>query len=210
MGFVWELLHLSIVVPIICVKGYKWKGGNASLSFLAILLGYTLSTTAGVWSLNPLYQRVMRIQEDPIFPETRLPQMMAGGVFFENHRHLLDMLARCVCSARTLDHPDDWMRFLWSLDSWEYLTASSFILPRHIRSWPHLLWQETPLCVLLWQPLFALFETQVFRNIGTQCAGALIGGNSVLLLPSPCIFYYIWGKTSHQVEICIQPRRIIR
>lgn len=41
-----------------------------------------------------------------------------------------------------------------------------------------------------------LFETQMLHIIATQCAGALIGGNNVLLLPSPCISYYILGQDS--------------
>lgn len=206
-GFVYGLMYLSMTaIPIIFRDGYGWKGGNFSLPFLSLFLGCVISSVLGIIIFGRLYGKLLQKSGQAMLPEARLPQMMAGGISFS-----IGIFLICWPGA----YPDKvhWIVpcvggvfFGFGFLS-VFTTVIVYVIECYLATAASAMAANTFMRSVM-AASFPLFDTQMFRNLGTQWAGTLIGCLSLLLLPAPLLFYkygsYIRSKSQfayHQSKL---------
>lgn len=190
-GLVYGILYLCLeAVPLIFQELYQWKGGNVYLPYLAMLVGSIAVCATNFFVFEPIYVRKLKELSVPVLPEQRMPLMILSGFFFPIGIFLL-----CWSGAYTVF----WFvpcigifcigfgivgifmaAFNYIIDSYLMLAASGIAANTFVRSGMG--------------AAFPLFAAIMFRNLGTQWAGTLLGCLAAVLVPVPILFYKFGKK----------------
>lgn len=196
-GFVYGLLYAMLSTVPIIFENYGFKGGNLMLPYIALFLGCGLSTVVSVIFFEPKFLRDLKKSGMPVCPEARLPPMMFGAIIFD-----IGIFLMCWTGAypKNAEHPNGchWIlpciggAFLgfglisiflpilaYLIDTYLALAASAMSANSSLRS--------------IMGAAFPIFSPLMFRGMGIQWAGLLVGCVGLLLTPVPFIFYK-WGE----------------
>lgn len=196
-GFVYGLLYAMLSAVPIIFEAYGFKGGNLMLPYLALFIGCGLSTAVGIIFFEPKFLRDLKKSGMAVCPEARLPPMMLGAIMFD-----IGIFWMCWTGAypKNDEHPNGchWIlpciggAFLgfglisiflpivaYLLDSYLALAASAMSAKTFLRS--------------AMGAAFPIFSSLMFKGMGIQWAGLLIGCVGLGLTPVSFIFFK-WGE----------------
>lgn len=200
-GFVYGLLYMNLSAVPIIFSGYGWKGGVVMLPYIALFLGCVVACILVGFVFEPIYLKKVMASKYPVLPEERLPPMMLGSVVF-----CVGIFWMCWTGA----YPEHvhWLApafgggffglgflllFLpiinYILDSYLMLAASAMAANTFLRS--------------AMGAAFPLFSVQMFRNLGIQWAGTLIGCLAAVMVPVPFLFYVFGARIRQRSKYAI-------
>nr|UJH94430.1 Flu1 [Starmerella bombicola] len=195
-GFIYGILYLCLSAVPLIFTDYGWPGGNVYLPYLAMFIGTLIVIFCNIFYFEVLYNKRLKSSGSKVLPEERLPLMMCAGVMFTIGIFLLTWsgaykvfwFVPCLgCSFIGFGLIGIFLAaFNYIIDSYLMLAASALAANAFTRA--------AMACA------FPLFATQMFRNLGTQWAGTLLGCLAVLLAPVPFCFYF-FGKTIRQKSV---------
>ncbi|SSD61215.1 probable Polyamine transporter 1 [Saccharomycodes ludwigii] len=193
-SFVYGILYLLLeAYPIVFVEGYGFLK-NGELPYIALIIGILFAALYIIYMERDYIRKVKANSGKPV-PEARLLPMMFAGVVFPigilwfcwtgNYHHKIHFMCPTVAGSfigfglMGIFLPS----FNYIIDSYLFLAASAIAGNTFMRS-----------CFGAAFPLFAGF---MFRNMGTNWAGLLLGLFAAALAPVPFLFYR-YGKKLRQ------------
>ncbi|MCJ1255707.1 hypothetical protein MMC24_003524 [Lignoscripta atroalba] len=186
MSFIYGLLYLFLTAyPIVFQQIHGMNGGVGGLPYFGMILGQLI---AGLYIAltQPSYNRKLEANNNVPIPEWRLPPVIIGGVSFAcglfwfawsgykaDIHWIVPTLSGIMTGFGLL------AIFLQSLnyivDAYLMFAASAIAGNTFLRS--------------LAGAVFPLFSQYMFRAMGVNWAGTLLGCVAVVLVPIPIIFY---------------------
>lgn len=187
-GFIYGILYLCLeAVPYIFQHHYHYKNSIAYLPYLGMFIGAILVVIVNLIFFDPLTENLIRKSGKTNFPESRLPLMMMCGIVFP-----IGIFMMCWTGAYHVH----WMAptvgaallgfgligifqaiLIYIIDAYLLVAASAIAANTFVRSGM--------------AGAFPLFAIQMFRNLGTQWAGTLLGCLAILLAPAPFVFFWL-------------------
>lgn len=190
MSFIYGLLYLFLTAyPIVFQEIHGMSGGIGGLPYFGMIAGMLC---AGIYIVltNPSYNRKLAANNDVPIPEWRLPPVMIGGVAFaiglfwfgwSGYRADIHWIAPTLSGLMT--GFGLLCIFLQSLnylvDAYLMFAASAIAANTFLRS--------------LAGAGFPLFSQYMFKALGVNWAGTLLGCVALVLVPIPVCFY-IYGR----------------
>ncbi|KAK9345419.1 major facilitator superfamily domain-containing protein [Lipomyces starkeyi] len=190
-AFIYGILYLLLeAYPIIFVQGYGMSASVGELPYIGMIVGQLIGCGI-VLSFEPLTIRAIKANGNKSVPETRLLPTIVGGILFPigmfwltwsgaYHDHvpwIVPTLAGLFIGAGIV------LIFLtlltYLIESYMMFAASAMAVNTFLRSG--------------FGAGFPLFADALFRNLGVQWAGTLLGCVGVVLMPVPVLFF-IYGK----------------
>lgn len=188
-GFVYAILYLCLeAVPYIFETHYHWKGSIPYLPYLGMLTGSIIVIAVNLIFFDPLTADLIRKSGQDIYPESRLPLMMMCGVVFPigiflmcwsgaYHVHwIVPTIGAALLGFGLIGIFLACLTYI--IDCYLLVAASAIAANTFIRS--------------SMAGAFPLFALAMFKNLGTQWAGTLLGCLAVVLAPAPYVFFF-WG-----------------
>ncbi|EDN94282.1 hypothetical protein SS1G_10155 [Sclerotinia sclerotiorum 1980 UF-70] len=190
MAFIYGLLYLFLTAyPIVFQQIHGFTGGVGGLPYFGMIIGMII---AGIYvaSTQPSYNRKLAANNGIPIPEWRLPPVIAGGVSFAaglfwfgwsgykaDIHWIVPTLSGLLTGFGLL------AIFLQSLnylvDAYLMFAASAIAANTFLRS--------------LAGAGFPLFSQYMFKALGINWAGTLLGCVALVLVPIPVCFY-IYGE----------------
>lgn len=196
-GLVYGILYLCLdAVPLIFgagsdrSPGYGWSGGNSFLPYLAMFVGAILIIALDIVYFEPYYNKKLVQSGKNVVPEERLPLMMLSGFAFPmgifllcwsgNYRvfWFVPILGLVLIGFGIMGIFIACFNYI--IDAYLVLAASGIAANTFLRSGMG--------------AAFPLFAAIMFKNLGTEWAGTLLGCLASLLVPVPFLFYYFGQK----------------
>ncbi|CAG8958175.1 hypothetical protein HYFRA_00000527 [Hymenoscyphus fraxineus] len=194
MSFIYGLLYLFLTAyPIVFQQIHGMKPGVSGLPYFGMIIGMLI---AGVYIIltQPSYNRKLLANNNVVIPEWRLPPVIAGGISFtigvfwfgwsgykESIHWIVPTLSGLFTGFGLL------AIFLQSLnyivDAYLMFAASAIAANTFLRS--------------LAGAGFPLFSSYMFKGLGVNYAGTLLGCVAAVLVPIPVVFY-IYGARIRQ------------
>ncbi|PRT52695.1 Polyamine transporter 1 [Wickerhamiella sorbophila] len=195
-GFVYGILYMFLEgVPLIFAQ-YHWPDQLISLPYMAVFVGSAITCAANILYFDRLFRKRLAKTDLSIVPEYRLPLMIFGGVIFPiglfwmcwtgayaPHVHWIAPLLGLTATGiglMAIFNPI----FSYIVDTYRFRAASAIAANTFIRS--------------AMGASFPLFANAMFKNLGIQWAGTLLGCLAVLLAPIPVLFY----RHGHRIRAC--------
>lgn len=195
-GFIYGILYLCLSAVPLIFTNYGWRGGNVFLPYLGMFIGTLLVIFCNIFFFEVLYNNRLKQSGAKVLPEERLPLMMCAGIVFTLGIFLLTWsgaykvfwFVPCLgCVLVGFGLIGIFLAaFNYIIECYLMLAASALAANAFLRA--------AMACA------FPLFATQMFRNLGTQWAGTLLGCLAALLTPVPFCFYF-FGKQIRQNSI---------
>lgn len=190
-AFIYGILYLLLEAYPIIFTGYGFKGGITELPYLSLIVGMIIAGLSLIFIFEPYYDRKLAENGGKIVPEARLLPMVTGGIAFPigifwftwtgNYPHTVHWAAPTVSGIFTgygllaIFLP----AINYLIDAYLLFAASALAGNTFMRS--------------SFGAAFPLFATAMFKNMGINWAGTLIGCVAVVLAPVP-ICFWIFGK----------------
>ncbi|GMM52913.1 spermine transporter [Starmerella bacillaris] len=190
-GFVYAILYLCLeALPFIFEHYYHWDKSFPYLPYLGMLTGSIIVIVINLLFFDPLTASLIEKSGMDIYPESRLPLMMMCGIVFP-----IGIFLMCWSGAYHVQWivPTIGAALLgfgligiflscltYIIDCYLLVAASAIAANTFIRS--------------SMAGAFPLFALAMFRNLGAQWAGTLLGCLAVLLAPAPYVFFF-YGPT---------------
>ncbi|ESZ92633.1 putative MFS multidrug transporter [Sclerotinia borealis F-4128] len=191
MAFIYGLLYLFLTAyPIVFQQIHGFTGGVGGLPYFGMIIGMLI---AGVYVVltQPSYNRKLAANNGIPIPEWRLPPVIAGGVSFAaglfwfgwsgyraDIHWIVPTLSGLLTGFGLL------AIFLQSLnylvDAYLMFAASAIAANTFLRS--------------LAGAGFPLFSQYMFKSLGVNWAGTLLGCVALVLVPIPVCFYIYGAK----------------
>ncbi|KAK9323702.1 major facilitator superfamily domain-containing protein [Lipomyces orientalis] len=190
-AFIYGMLYLLLeAYPIIFVEGYRMSASVGELPYIGMVIGQLLGCGV-VLSFEPMTLRAIKANNNRPVPEMRLLPTIIGGIVFPigmfwltwsgaypEHVHwIVPTLAGLFIGSGII------LIFLtlltYLIESYMIFAASAMAANTFLRS--------------AFAAGFPLAAGAMFRNLGVQWAGTLLGCVGILLMPVPVLFY-IYGK----------------
>lgn len=192
VGYVYGIQYGSLQMYPLIFEGYGFKKGTIYLPFLGLFLGTVLAACANTFFFEPRFVRLMKKHQKIKLPEARIPPMILGAICFPigifwvcwpgAYPKQVHWIVPCVGSLFI-----SFGIFEIFLESVNYVTdvytgfaASANASLAFVRA--------------AMAASFPLFVTQMFKNLGIQWAGTLLGCLGILALPFP-FFFYRFGES---------------
>lgn len=185
-GFIYGILYLCLAaVPFIFTTYYGWSGGNVYLPYIAMFIGSILLNISGIIYFEPRYLRARKRAQLSVVPEERLRMMMMGGFSFSGGIFWL-----CWSGAYAVHWivPCIGLGFLGFGLQGIFLSAMNYIIDSYTSMAASAL-SANMLVRSGMGAAFPLFADIMFRNLGAQWAGTLLGCLAALMIPMPFVFY---------------------
>lgn len=190
-SFVYGILYLMLeAYPIVFVQGYGFLK-NGELPYIALIIGMLINAIFSIYMEKDYIRRLEQNNGKPV-PEARLIPMMVSGIIFPigilwfcwsgNYYDRVHFMVPTVAGSFIgfgligIFLPC----FNYIIDSYLFLAASAIAGNTFMRS----------AC----GASFPLFAGYMFRNLGTNWAGLLLGLFAIVMIPVPFLFYK-FGKT---------------
>nr|UJH94603.1 MFS.13 [Starmerella bombicola] len=190
-GFIYGILYLCLeAVPYIFQHHYHYKHSVAYLPYLGMFSGAVIVVAVNIIFFDPITEILIKRSGHSNFPESRLPLMMMCGIVFP-----IGIFMMCWTGAYHVH----WMAptvgaallgfgligifqaiLIYIIDTYLLVAASAIAANTFVRSGM--------------AGAFPLFALQMFRNLGTQWAGTLLGCLASILAPAPFFFFW-YGPT---------------
>ncbi|OAL70804.1 MFS multidrug transporter [Trichophyton violaceum] len=187
LAFIYGLLYLFLTAyPIVFQQIHGFNKGVGGLPYFGMIIGQLIGGASIILS-QPWYIRKLEANGGVTVPEWRLPHVMAGGVSFsvglfwfgwtgyKADIHWMVPTASGVFTGFGL-----LVIFLQSLnyiiDAYLLFAASAIAANTLLRS--------------LAGAVFPLFASYMFKGLGINWAGTLLGCFSAVLCPIPVVFYF--------------------
>jgi DHA1 family multidrug resistance protein-like MFS transporter len=194
-AFIYGMIYLFLeAYPIVFAEGYGMKPGVAELPYFGLVIGQFFGGFFCIWS-EKAYNRKMKESGGKIIPENRLPPMIVGSFAFPigllwfcwsgNYPDKVHWMVPTVSGLFTgfglitIFNPS--MNYI--IDAYLVFAASAMAANSVLRS--------------TFGAVFPLFATFMFKNMGTNWAGLLLGLFAVVLIACPLAFAK-WGKQLRQ------------
>lgn len=209
IGFIYGIQYLCLgVVPFI-FENYGWKGGNAYLPYIGVLLGNFAIGTINVFVFDSYYHRGLVARRQKMWPEGRLPAMVCTSVSLPVGIFLL------TWSGNYQVHwivPTIGLFFIGVGLSGMYMGGFNYIVETYLSVSASAMAANTFMrsgmgCA------FPLFAVIMFENLGTNWAGTVLGCLAAFFAPVPIIFFLFghkirrWSKNTvkdEDVELAIE------
>lgn len=192
-AFIYGILYLCLEsYPIIFgPEGYNFPANLIQMPYISLAVGMVIAMFLNLFVFEPMYKKALAKNNGKPVPEARLPPMIVGAIVFP-----IGILWLCWTGAYfdTVPWPAPAVAGLfigYGLLS-IFLPAINYIIDAYLVFAASALAANT-LLRSAFGAVFPLFATQMFRNLGTQWAGLLIGLIGIVLMPVPVLFY-IFGK----------------
>ena len=190
MAFIYGLLYLFLTAyPIVFQQIHRMSPGVGGLPYFGIIIGMVIAGTY-VALTQPSYNRKLTANNGVPVPEWRLPPVIAGGISFSiglfwfgwtGYRKDIHWIAPTLSGLLT--GFGLLAIFLQSLnylvDAYLMFAASAIAANTFLRS--------------LAAAGFPLFAQYMFKGIGVNWSGTLLGCVAMCLVPIP-ICFYIYGE----------------
>jgi len=190
MAFIYGLLYLFLTAyPLVFQGVHHMNLGVGGLPFFGMITGQLLAGLV-IFLRQPAYQRKLAKNNDVPVPEWRLPEVIAGGVFFaigifwfgwtgykQDVHWIVPTLSGICIGFGLLSIFLQALNYL--VDAYLMFAASAIAANTFLRS----------LC----GAVFPLFAQQMFTGMGIQWAATLLGCIAVLLIPVP-VWFYLRGQ----------------
>ncbi|KAK9329386.1 major facilitator superfamily domain-containing protein [Lipomyces starkeyi] len=190
-AFIYGILYLLLeAYPIIFVQGYGMSASVGELPYIGMIVGQLIGCGI-VLSFEPITIRAIKANGNKPVPEMRLLPTIVGGILFpigmfwltwsgayhDNVPWIVPTLAGLFIGAGIV------LIFLtlltYLIESYMMFAASAMAANTFLRSG--------------FGAGFPLFADALFRNLGVQWAGTLLGCVGIVLMPVPVLFF-IYGK----------------
>jgi len=185
-AFIYGILYLFLEAYPIVFEEYRGiKPTLATLPFIGLIIGVCVGAGI-VLAFEPLYNRKLKANGGMPVPEQRLLPMMVGAVLFpcglfffawsgeySDVNWIAPTLSGILTGAGILTIFLQALNYL--IDAYLMVAASAIAANTLLRS--------------LFGAGFPLFATQMFRKLGVNWAGSLLGFLAVAFLPIPFLFY---------------------
>ena len=185
-SFVYGILYLLLeAYPIVFIEGYHFYA-NGELPYIALIIGMIFAAIVNIFMERDYVKRVVANNGKPV-PEARLFPLMIGGVIFPigifwfcwtaNYHDSVHWIVPTIAGSfigyglMAIFLPC----FNYIIDSYLFLAASAIAGNTFMRS--------------SFGAAFPLFAGYMFRNMGTNWAGLLIGLFATAMTPVPFLFY---------------------
>lgn len=191
-GFIYGILYLCLEAVPFIFTGYHFKGAILYLPYIALLTGAILVCTVNLFVHEPMYAKALVKYNKPVLPEQRLYLMCISGVVFTVGVFLM-------CWSGAYPTHVHWIvpcigagfigygiigiflaAFNYILDTYLHMSAMAFAANTFFRS--------------AFGCAFPLFVHPLFKNLGIQWAGTLIGCLAALMIPVPILFLIFGAK----------------
>lgn len=186
-GFVYGILYMFLEgVPIIFSQ-YGWPERLVTLPYMAMFVGCAITCAVNILYFDRNFRKTFNKTGSSIQPESRLPLMIFGGVTFP-----IGLFWMCWTGAYAPSV--HWIApllglgvtgiglmaifnpiFSYIVDTYRFRAASAIAANTFTRS--------------AMGASFPLFANAMFKNLGIQWAGTLLGCLAILLAPTPILFY---------------------
>ncbi|ODQ82376.1 hypothetical protein BABINDRAFT_158983 [Babjeviella inositovora NRRL Y-12698] len=186
-AFIYGLLYLFLTAyPLIFAGGYGFGAGEAELPYVGMLIGMFIGGLMCMW-WEQRFKATLAANGGKPIPEERLPPMMVGSIVFAGGIFWL-------CWAGNYPDKVHWIVptiggapigfglisiFLpcinYLVDCYLIFAASALAGNTFLRS--------------TFGAVFPLFATQMFKSMGINWAGTLLGCVALVLVPVPFLFY---------------------
>lgn len=193
-SFVYGILYLLLeAYPIVFVEGYHFYA-NGELPYIALIIGMMVAGYVNIYMERDYVKKVNANDGKPV-PEARLLPLMIGGIIFPigilwfcwtgNYPDKVHFMVPTVAGSfigyglMAIFLPC----FNYIIDSYLFLAASAIAGNTFMRS--------------SFGAAFPLFAGFMFRNMGTNWAGLLLGLFSAALIPVP-FWFYKYGRKLRQ------------
>lgn len=187
MAFIYGLLYLFLTAyPLVFQGVHHMNPGVGGLPFFGMITGQLIAGLV-IFIRQPAYQKKLAANNDVPIPEWRLPEIIAGGIFFsigifwfgwtgykEDIHWIVPTLSGIFIGFGLLSIFLQALNYL--VDAYLMFAASAIAANTFLRS----------LC----GAIFPLFAQQMFDGMGIQYASTLLGCIAVLLIPVPVWFLY--------------------
>nr|UJH94455.1 MFS.2 [Starmerella bombicola] len=186
-GFIYGVLYLCLeAVPYIFEVHYHFKGSIAYLPYFGMFIGAGVVVTVNLLFFDPMTATLIRKSGMDEYPEARVPLMMMCGIVFP-----MGIFLMCWSGA----YHAHWIVptigagligfgligifqaiLVYIIDAYIPVAASAIAANTFLRS--------------AMGGAFPIFALQMFRNLGTQWAGTLLGCLAAVAAPAPFIFFF--------------------
>lgn len=190
-AFIYGILYLLLEAYPIIFTGYGFKKGVVELPYLSLVVGMMIAGLLLIFVFEPYYNKKLAQNGGKIVPEARLVPLITGGIAFPigifwftwtgNYPEQVHWAAPTVSGIFTgygllaIFLPS----INYIIDAYLIFAASALAGNTFMRS--------------SFGAAFPLFATAMFKNMGINWAGTLIGCLAVVLAPVPVCFW-LWGK----------------
>ncbi|CAF9903599.1 MAG: hypothetical protein GOMPHAMPRED_000417 [Gomphillus americanus] len=191
MALIYGILYLFFeAYPIAFQEVRGWSPGLGSLPFLAIIIGVVIGGSIIVYLTRTRYKRKLEESGGKPVPEERLPAMILGGMFFPIGLFWFawtsnpavswvpQVLAGIPIGAGVLMIFMQGLNYL--IDVYMMHANSALAANTFLRSFAG--------------AGFPLFATPMFKNLGVNWAGTVLGCLAVACIPFPVLFYVYGHK----------------
>ena len=191
-AFIYGILYLFMeAYPIVFVQGYGMSLGVGMLPYIGLVVGQLISMMTMVFIFEPRYDLALAANGGKPVPEARLPPMILGGILFpigllwftwtgNYHEHvhwIVPTLSGIFTGFGLLSIFLPAINYI--VDAYLFFAASALAGNTFLRS--------------SFGAAFPLFAGFMFKGMGTNWAGLLLGLFGLALVPLPIIFYK-YGK----------------
>jgi len=190
MAFIYGLLYLFLTAyPLVFQGVHRMNLGVGGLPFFGMITGQLLAGLV-IFIRQPGYQKKLAKNNNVPVPEWRLPEVIAGGVFFaigifwfgwtgykQDIHWIVPTLSGICIGFGLLSIFLQALNYL--VDAYLMFAASAIAANTLLRS----------LC----GAAFPLFAQQMFNGMGIQWASTLLGCVAVALIPVP-VWFYLKGQ----------------
>lgn len=186
-GFVYAILYLCLeALPYIFETHYHWKKSIPYLPYLGMLTGSIIVIMINLIFFDPITASLIEKSGMEIYPESRLPLMMMCGIIFPigiflmcwsgaYHVHwIVPTIGAALLGYGLIGIFLSCLTYI--IDCYLLVAASAIAANTFIRS--------------SMAGAFPLFALAMFKNLGTQWAGTLLGCLAVVLAPAPYVFFF--------------------
>ena len=194
-AFIYGMLYLFLTAyPLVFAGGYGMAPGVAELPYFGLVIGQFLGGLFCIYCERD-YNKKMAAAGGKIIPENRLPPMIAGGVAFPigllwfcwtgNYHEHVHWIVPTISGLFTgfgliaIFNPS--MNYI--IDAYLLFAASAMAGNSFLRS--------------TFGGVFPLFASFMFKNMGTNWAGLLLGLFAVVLIACP-VGFLKYGKKLRQ------------
>ncbi|KAF2794406.1 major facilitator superfamily [Melanomma pulvis-pyrius CBS 109.77] len=187
MAFIYGLLYLFLTAyPLVFQGVHHMNLGVGGLPFFGMIIGQLIAGLV-IFIRQPAYQKKLAANNDVPIPEWRLPEIIAGGIFFaigifwfgwtgykEDIHWIVPTLSGLFIGFGLMSIFLQALNYL--VDAYLMFAASAIAANTFLRS----------LC----GAAFPLFAQQMFNGMGIEYASTLLGCIAVLLIPVPVWFLF--------------------
>lgn len=185
IGFLYGIQYLLLSSVPLIFESYGWKGGNAFLPYIGFLVGNFVISALNIFVFDPYYFRGLVARKQKMWPEGRLPAMVCTSVSFPVGIFLL------TWSGNYKVHwivPTIGLFFVGVALSGMYMGGFNYIVETYLNVSASAMAANTFMrsgmgCA------FPLFSVIMFKNLGTNWAGTLLGCLAVFFAPVPIVFF---------------------